>query len=482
MTVSLANFDSYSGYYAQLITNQTPPEPAFMREFYQVLFAYYQQNGLYDFLQTNLSATRTTSQSLKPLRNPAWRVVEFYVSKIFPGKLPDALPIETENENIIEPIHQIWNWSNFSSVKQKWIRWFAIYGDLFVKIVSKGQPASSIYMSIIRPEHVTDFEVDERGFLTFIRIDVPTINEDGVTEYVHTEVWNKAAQEVLFWRHDRPLDTKLEELPSPDLELSFEETHGEDFIPIVYQAFRDDGEGRANGAYVSQLDKIDEANRQATRLAQILFRYNKAFWAATSSGQDASGRPLPPINLSNLQDSDSDIITMGDDDIVTLPSMSELKPLVPDINYADALEILNASMTELTKDLPELAYYELRGMGEISGRAIAFLLDDMISRVKETRGNAESALERIHQMALTIGKNYNLFDESIGTFENGDFVHGFTERPILPEDFTEKAETIRALTQSGASLFGAAKFLGYSDERASELSQVDLIESFGLQR
>lgn len=470
---SLGNYDTYAGYYNQLIIDQTPPDPAFLREFYRMLFAYYSTNGLYDYLNLQLKATKTSGQTLKPIRNPAWRVVEFYASKLFPGKLPESLPIASDNDRIIPEIERIWVWSNFSSMKQKLSRWFSIYGDLYIKINTKGDPVDAIYLSLIKPEYVTKQETDERGFLTYIRIDVTGIDDEN-EEMIHTEEWDKETQLMRIWIHEQGLDKKISELGAPQTEIAFDQSHGEDYIPIVYQPFRDDGSGRGNGAFSAQLDKIDEANRQATRLAQILFRYNRAVWAATNTGVDSSGRPMPPVSFESLLNSDS-IMDLGDDDILSLPGMSSLQPLVPPINFGSALDVLQDQMKELEKDLPELQYYELRTMGEVSGRAVRYLLDDMISRVHEARGNAETALERAHQMALDIGSTFNLFQ--VGDYQAGDFAHSFLDRPILPEDLTEIAQMIQLLTASGVSIKQAALQAGLTDERATALAEQDLFEA-----
>src|SRR5690606_530304 len=130
---SIAPYDSYAGYYAQSLVSQVPPDAAFIREYYRILYAYYQQNGLYTYLNNELQSTLGLGASRNPIRNPAWRVVEFYASKLWPGTLPDALPITARNTRIIDAIQQVWTWSNFSSVKQRWARWFAIYGDWFIK-------------------------------------------------------------------------------------------------------------------------------------------------------------------------------------------------------------------------------------------------------------------------------------------------------------------------------------------------------------
>lgn len=476
---TLSSYNSYAGYFSQLIIDKTPPDSAFIRQFYRLLMAYYKTNGVYTYINEELMATLQTDSTIKPLRNPAWRIVEFYAGKLFPGTLPSALPIKTENDAIIPAIEQLWAWSNFSSVKQKWARWFAIYGDWFIRISTKtkdDQP-SSVYMSLIEPEYVNDFTLDERGFLTWIRVDIPIVDDEGESEFTYTEVWSKEEQTLSIWKnHSAGYDAKLNELPSADTIIPFEEIHGEDFIPIVYQGFRDDGAGRCGGSFSAQLDKIDEANRQATRLAQLLFRYNRALWVASRDGVDASGRPLPPASFDGIATDST--LTFMDDELLVLPTMSKLESLVPNINFSDALRVLDSQMQELAKDLPELAYFELREMGELSGRAVRFLLDDMITKVEEARGNAESALIRAHQMALTIGRNVGLFEASIGDFTLGDFNHEFGERAILPQDMTEIAQIVSVLSTAGVSIFAAAKAAGFSEDEAQNLAQVDL---FGLE-
>lgn len=469
---SLAGFDNYGGYYSQLIVNGTPPDAAFMREYYRLLFAYYQQNGLYDYINDNLQATRHSAKILKPLRNPAWRVAEFYASKIFPGTLPDALPIVTENERIIEPIHFVWNRSNLSSLKQRWMRWFAIFGDLFIK-VNTDEEKTKIWLEAIKPEYVTDFDVDERNFLTMIRIDVPQdLDRDGEVETWHTEFWDKENQTVQVWSHDGGLDVPLEELPSPTFQSDFMSMIGDDFIPIVYQPFRDDGSGRGAGAFSAQLDKIDEVNRQATRLAQTLFRYNRALWAISSSGTDKAGRPLPMVSMDSVVDGNG-VVQIGDDQMLSLPPGASLQTLVPPINFDSALATLQEQMNELSEDLPELSYYGIStgSEREISGRAIRYMMDGMISRVEEARGNAEAALQRANEMALTVGANSGIFP-SAGDWRNGDFVHTFTERPILPTDLFEEAQIIQMLTTSGMAIEAAAKFIGRDETEAAEMAEV----------
>lgn len=474
MTIALGQFDSLAGYYSYLSLINSQPTISDTRALYTLLRALYLNNGLYDVLNAELGATRISQRDIKPLRNPAFRVVEFYAAKLWPGTLPDALPLTADNEAITEPIEQIWQWSNFGSVKQRMARWFAIYGDLFIKVATR-RPAdggvTAVYLQVIEPQCVTDFDTDERGFITYIRLDVPRTRRkaDGAIEsYTHTEVWDKESQIWRIWQHTQGADTELGRIHVDPTAGTFEESHGNDFIPFVYQQFRDIGHERGDGAYSSQIDKIDEANKLASRLHQMLFRYNKALWALMANANDSSGRPLPPPSVSGLVNTDSQL-EMADDTLLELPGTASIESLVPNINYAAALAILQDHMAELKQDLPELAYYEVRGMGTVSGRALRFLLDDAISRLLEARGNGETALIRAQQMALTIGANLGLF-RNIGAFEAGDFDHSFAERDVIPADELEIAQTIEAYGRAGVGVQPAAEFIGIAPDQAAKLA------------
>src|SRR5690606_6764414 len=108
---------------------------------------------------------------------------------------------------------------------------------------------------------------------------------------------------------------------------------------------RDVGDLRGRGAFFHTLDKIDEANRMVTRLHQMLFRYNKPTWVLAATGTDEDGRPLPSPVINGV--SPSGTADVADDDLLRLPGQTTLTSLVPDLNYADALQILQDHMLEL---------------------------------------------------------------------------------------------------------------------------------------
>jgi hypothetical protein len=455
-----------------LMTSLAKAQAILPSAWYEMLEEYYLNNGLYDLVQSALFDNAIWTPGMKPLRNPAHRAVEFYVSKLWPGPLEQALPIVTKNKALPEAVAKIWEWSNWGAQKQVAARWLSNFGDLFIKVTEKSEngAVTRVYLDPIKPKHVTSLTLDERGFITFIRIDVPDGDE------MHTEAWSKANGGYRLWRHNRAIETPLDQLGTPKEQKDFAQL-GFDFIPIVHAKFQDIGETRGIGCFVHALDKIDEANRQATRLHQILFRYNKATNAISANAMDASGKPLPPPSLAGREGSDTskgDALKMGDDDIFLLPGMSKLEQMVPNIQYDAALNILNAQMDELSNDLPEILYYELKDKGELSNVALKTLLGPAIDKVLEARGNAEPALVRADQMALTIAGIHGLEGfKGLGDFQKGDLVHTFAERDVIPPSAKERAETVKSQVDAGIPLISALTQNGFSEAQIQDVTRTE---------
>jgi hypothetical protein len=444
------------------------------RKRYQYLEARYHMVGMYAGLGEAAYESGVWHPAMKGLRSPEYRVVEFYASKLWPGTLPDALPVITENDAIIPSIEQLWQWSNMNVAKQVQARWIALYGDAFWKVATT-EDRRRVYLQAIKPEHVTDFDEDERGFMTYCRIDIPAqaVREgDKITYKTHTEVWDKRTQTVRRWLHDKAIDEDLDRLGAMESELPFS-TWGIDFVPITHAPFKDIGEPRGQNSFTHALDKIDEANMQATRLHQMLFRHNANTWVLRANGNDPSGRPLPPPVLpggSAAAPSDANTYSLGEERVWRLPGMSELQSQVPNINYDSALAIIKAQEAEILRDLPELLYYELAEKGELSGVALTRLMSGAIDRLIEVRGNAESGLIRAVQMALTIGQNAGLF-AGLGTYEAGNFNFTFAEREAIPISDVEEAASVVSYVQAGVPLRTALRRAGWSDDELLQMEE-----------
>lgn len=424
---------------------------------YDLLYDYYLSNGLYSDITKQLKDQSKWGESMRPLRNPANRVVEFYVSKLWPGNLDGALPIVADNKNIIPAIEQIWKWSNWAAAKQRFSRWFSLFGDGFIKITLNDE-RDRVNFQVLDPRWITDFKVDKRGYLESLRLDMQyeTLDKDGKPVVLWwTENWTKDKKQI--WEGHEKGRTDFKSLGNP----TTNEPNELDFIPIVHAPFRDIGETRGTGCFVHALDKIDELNRMTSRLHQILFRYNKPIWSVTTDSDPKDKRPKPPRLTEN------GILDVEDETLLGLPPGSKLNLLVPDINYAAALEIINAMVQEVEYDLPELKYYGMNKQGQVSGIALRYMLGDAIDRVIEARGNAFAALARANEIALTMAQREGLegfLEGDIGIYEDGSFEHTFADTPVIPLSETEKAEALKALIDSGIDPLLAMKRTGWTDE------------------
>lgn len=469
------------------LSPSTGPISGTPREFYEVLEDYYTNNALYESLYARAVATQILDPAILGLRNPANRVIEFYAKKIWPGPLPQALTINTANERIVDPIHKLWTWSNWTALKTVWARETALYGDGFLKVSTVNGPitnenprgvAKRIFLQRIDPKLVTDFTADERMFLTMIRLDeeLDDMRDPlvvGITQF-RTEIWTK--DDVSVWTHAKGAGAKIEDLGTPDpgfpIPLS---VWGIDFVPFVHAKFRDIGYDRGVSAFQHALDKIDDLNRSVTRLHSLLYRHNDNTWVLGASGTDAARRPMPQLTFGKVGGKELPQYTIAGTKMFSLPGNYTLESLVPKLDYLAALEIVKEAQKELEDDLPEMAYYRTRDFGtNLSGVALTLILGPAVSNVEETRGNMEGALVRAQQMALTIGDFLGIEGfTNIGTYEAGDLDHSFSERPVIQITQIEQLAAAAQKQALGVPKKQILLELGYDAEQIDQWMRED---------
>lgn len=436
-------------------------------EFYRLLWAYYWNNGLYDELR--LMGYHLNDAKLRSLRNPAFRTVEFYAGNIWPGRLPEALPLRAENERLQPAIEQLWGWSNWSARKQVQVRWAGVTGDAYIRVSQPEDGSKRVFLQLIDPQFVTDKSADERGYLTYCRIDVPQQERvgDKTKPYTHTEVWDRERRRT--WRHTKSTGTTVEQLGAPDTEIPLA-AWGIDFVPVVHIQHLDAGDTYGAGAYVHALDKVDEVNRQVSRLHQMIFRHNKPTWALEANMMSADGRPMPAPRIGT---DNGETVDLGDETMYRLPGMAKLASLVPALDYKSHLDAIEAQLVEIRADLPELEYYSLRDAPELSGRAIRLLMAPALARVVEVRGNHEDALIRAQMMALSIGRSLGAWQAAgipdPGDYQRGDYAHAFLPREVVPFSRQEIAELTQQEVGSGLPLVTSLRRSGWSDEEIEQM-------------
>ncbi len=430
-------------------------------------------NSLYDALYALYKNDDAIipDDTTRRLRTVVNRSVEFYASKMLPGK---EIKVTSKNQEVQTAIEQIIKDSNLANNKLAMLRNFALYGDSFIRV--RGDKEKS-YLEDISPFYVTDFGEDSRNFLTYMRIDIPTLDSND-NPVLYTEYWDMDAQTFEIWEGQNSRTTPIRELGNPKEIITFPEM-GIDFISIVHTKFHDNGDPRGLSCVYHALDKIYEANRVATRLHDLLFAFGEPVFVASANSTDAQGRPLPPPRV-DANASNSPVPTSGPTisgvigqifgRLISLPGMAKIESLIPDIDYSDALLILNAQMEELEKDLPELRWYALSPTDQAaaSGTALRTLLGAAIDRANEARNNLLSSLSRAFEMALTIGIHNGVFPASLGTFDSGDFEHELQVDSAWGESVDEKAATMAALTNAGVPAKAAMALAGFTDAQIAD--------------
>lgn len=452
------------------------------RETCEMLQAYYDANDLYANVQMALREAGQWSAAIKSIRNPVSAIVEFYASTVWPGPLPEALPIVTDNDGTRAAIEEIWRRSNWDARKQLAVRQAAITGDLFLRIATRGgaEPASVFatagkakpFIQTVLTKDVSDWREDDAGNIVWLRYEVKRDAEPGDADtrnYYHTEIWTPESCAV--YRHHMGFNVAENHLGAA---TAIE--HGLGFVPWVRAAFRDAGERYGYPPFWTALDKIDEVNIKATRLAQLMFRWNKATIAVSANAVDAAGRPMPPpkIGQSGTPKSSADRITFGDDEIILLPGNSSIEHLIPGINWDAHAATIIADLNEIKQDLPELRFYELAESSAISGVAMAYQMAPAVARVMEVRGNLERALVKANMMAITVGQKNGLYLDA-GKYEEGATDHRFKTRDVLPVASRDRADTAKVYVDMGVPAAVALQRIdGWTDADLDQLKSAQL--------
>jgi hypothetical protein len=458
------------------------------------LLAYYFSNALYDELNLVISGVENTAayQKIKSIRNPVSAFVSFYQFKLFPNPFIPVPLAEGTARGTLDRIAEIWRRSAWLRMKNRAAFQFSLFGELFFRAAQRESDGAPM-LQLVDPRHVTELDLDDRGYITWIKTEIPYNKRDQdtgrITAMLRVEVWQKGRRRV--WELDQRLylagttasgayAMPVGNLPTttPTIDASF--AGGElpvDFVPIAYAPFISVDNGRGVSPVLTALEDIDEVNRSATRLHAMIFRGGRNTWAIQANQVAPDGRPMPAPMLNP----NGDTIELEDGDAaLRLPGNSSLTSLVPTLPYADALKILMSDIDFLTEfKLFELGYFKTTTGTEESGRARRYRLAPALNRAEDARGAVLDALARAHQMCFTIGQAADIEGYStgeVGTYDGDGYGHAFQEVDMLSVSTEEQAETLGTLTGAGGSLDGSARVAGFTNEEVTSIVRGDMVD------
>ncbi len=453
---------------------QSADEGARLSE-YDRRWAYYQNDALY----TRLHRAGLTPSDMPAHFNPIPAVVDFYLATALAGDAQvQAATDDGDGDATGAAVRLLWRGSNWPTLRRDLTVTAAVLGDVFVKVAER-QPSpeegpTAVYMQDIAPQHVRWWDVDERGYLTAIRIDTERLESVFTGEkrrHTLIEIWRKV------WPDGEPGGVRFYEVLRADL-LNEESLNaavrvdtfddlGYDFIPIVWE--------RLDTPWRRQVTPIDRYNA----LAWQMTRLNRPLAVIRAGGEDKLGRPLPaPPGADDLQElySEEGDGVMG---VVRLPGRVSMEWSGNAIDFG-AMTALMAEVKESVIDgLPEYRVATLRGV-QVATETLQLLMNQAEARALALRDGLQRALVRAHLMAFTIaqvaGIQPDVFGENvIGWYDDGRAAHEFVDRPVFTKTAAAKATEFATLAPH-ATAEGAATVAGYDRGEIEALVNLSIAE------
>lgn len=440
---------------------------------YATRWAYYENKRLY----YTLRAAGVREVSMPTEWNPVPSTVAFYTANTLGGEL--ALVVDEDvatGDALRDAITRIWDWSNWPAFKRELVETAAVLSDTFVKVAERQDDGdteaegetTAVYMQGIPPETVRWWDVDERGYLTAIRIDTPRLTSIFTGEekrHTLVEVWRKEWSGVdgqpdepggvRFYETTpgQPVDDK--QLPDAVREQTFAEL-GYDFIPLVWMG---------TPTYWWQLtDQIDRYNALGLKLDRL----NRPTGVIHGRHTDSDGRPMPAprVDITEVETTYQEAAD-GTFGWIKVPGNSQFDWATSPVDFATTRGQMEDIRTGVISALPEYRVATLDAT-QIAAETLQMLLSQAGQRVLELRDSLERGLVRAHMMAVSIAQAAGMdgFDAStIGSWEAGTLEHVFAERDVFETPLAIKAAQLKELVAAGMPLKLAMLEAGFSEER-----------------
>lgn len=429
--------------------------PVSRRELYKTLDLY-RNNTIYESLglaafDPDLAANAATDL-VRGVYNPVAAIVDAYRNYTLAGSLgpsDDAeadvhiVPGANAQGGLEQAILNIWRWSNLEIEKQMIPEFAANLGDALISVVGRppgtdGSPGK-VWLDVHHPSKLTEVKTDDRGNITFARIDEtrfpeksvdavirelegrPTLTRD--QSYTYTAIYTKT--EFATFK-----DGKLYDYAN---DVAGEGGRWENpwgFVPLVLIPHKRTKDTWGLNAYADSISVINEVNLDASICGQLLGVWLAPQWVIFGIG---AGQTLKRDGSAWKVEKDG-----------------KAQALVTNVDFAGAYVHIGNMLKWLADRQPELTLARVREKGLETGAAIRAMLFDLIRLMELAQDNYDDGLKRAIFMALTIGQNVDGNGTSlpgftaaeIGVYSQDDnpFEFSFDRPDILPVSEIEKLQ------------------------------------------
>lgn len=439
------------------------------QNWYAHLWALHENSQFDDFAASAAYRVRyNLYRNIRGVYNPARRVASFYAGAVYPGGLPGAIPVTTENGALAPAIEQVWQWSNWQDGKGVMVRWGAALGDVLV-VVTDDVARGKVYLEPVWPGQVSDLTLDAQGNVKGYRREFTAVDAAG-REYTYAKEVD--GDSIRTYKDGNPYgyDGQEAETPNP---------YG--FVPAVWCRHQNVGGDHGEPAIAGSVQKIDE-------LAQLMSAVHDRIMAIVRSPLVIdSDQRLPAERAKGPATSEQSSPERDRDSIPLLrvPSGSGVKML--DLDIGDVYPAMDRLIAEIEQDLPELTVYkQMREMREVTGPAAERLLGDALARLEAAQAAYDQQSVKLFQMAAAIGgwrandgawgrsltaQQERFLPFGLESYVRGDLDLAIGARPLIRETLYEKVQTLVLLKTLGLSDEQALTEAGYTEEQIAAMAE-----------
>lgn len=460
-------------------------------QIYDILLDYYtnrafEESSKYDAYLSKYRLYRRT----RLIYNPVRRLVDFYAGQVYPGTVfedpandndfQQAVPIIgiPDDSPLRLAIQQLWTWTNFQSLKARYVRVGAMTGNVGVMIIDDPNTTNRILFEVVWPGFVRDFTLDKSGNLKFFSLEYRAVDEDGIVFTYRKDI---TPDKIETFRDDAPegFDGQAASYTNP---------YG--FVPAIWAKHSDTGTDYGAPAIGGTISKIDELNSVIAHIHDQIHKLIACPQIISTDGDISAALKPKDASEAGIERQEATLLlkTVG---------QATVHQLVGNLELDKAMLYCEKLLAEIEHDHPELTFWQqLREMTQVTGPGASRLLGDVQARVWEAASNYDQQLIKLIQMGVAIaGFRVNSFDWeenaqtrlfepfSLESYRNGELDFGIAPRPIVPVSQGERITQDKTQAEYAASLkdflaiVDVLVLAGFDQKEAEEMAKRKMEEA-----
>lgn len=421
----------------------------------------YYQNTIYSTLSTYAQQHKNKYglyQHTRGVYNPVARQNNLLVSSIYGGSIDfehmtgGAIPLVFDNAALEEALRNVFIWSRFNELKSLYVRWGANLGDVALKIVDDRQ-AQKVRMEILHPGKIRDAEFDSVGNVKAVTIEYERDEETPPGQPTRFGILSAVSTPKTYLYTERITQEKFETFKDGEPFAYYNDANGNPtpawdneygFVPLVIANHKETGLRWGANSFHNVTRKIDEVNDFASLLNDQVRKSVNVLWYFAGVRQ-----------ASQLEASSS---VRDEVPAIYGPPESQPHAMIANLPIDQALAALQEMLSELERDMPELALQRIReSTGAQTAPGVRAQYSDAIGRITEARGNYDAALVRGLQMAVSVG-GYNRYDGFAGfdlnSYDAGELDFYIKDRPVIGDSLsvTERLTVLGSVGDKPAAI------------------------------